>query len=165
MKSFRSYLKEMFEKPKHIPETHPDMVVPDTEEDPDSYLSGKWKKNYYTKYKHTFKHPVTGREHTIETDFSYMPYDNSAIVSFNVDRFYTNYQNRISDLSVASHIAKVVHGHVAHYAHHTGTDKLNFSIVNHEANKEKRSNLYANLARSLGLRAFQYADGQSTEVT
>jgi hypothetical protein len=154
----------MFDKPEKIPDIHPDMTVPDTEEDPDSYLSGGWKKNNYTKYKHTFRHPVTGKEHTIETNFSYMPHD-SAIVGFTVDRFYTNYNNRISDLSVASHIGKIVHDHVAHYAHHKGINKLHFSVLDHEENKEKRANLYGKLARSLGLKAFRYADGQSTEVT
>lgn len=154
MLSFRSYLREMFEKPENIPVSHPDMTVPHTEDDPEKYLSGGWKDKVFATYKHTFTNPTTGQEHQIVTDLA-RSLDNSALVSFSVDNWYRNYKNRISDLSVAAYIAKVVHGHVAHYAHHTGIDSLRFSVLDSEENKEKRVDLYGKLARSLGLRAFR----------
>lgn len=165
MKSFLSYLREVFEKPKNIPDVHPDMIVPENAQDPEKYLSGGWKERLSANYMHTFTHPVTGQEHTIETNILGLPYHNAAIVGFKVDHFYTNYQNRISDPLIASHIAKVVHGHVAHYVHHSGIDKLHFSVIPTEKRKEERTNLYGRLARKLGVKAFVYADGKSTEVT
>jgi hypothetical protein len=167
MLSFRSYLREMFDKPENIPDIHPDMIVPFDEPNPREYLSNKWKTKSGIFYVHNFVNPYTGRAHKIETTIDGVFPDGKggkdAHVAFSVDDHYTNYNNRISDLNVAAHIAKTVHGHVAHYAHHTGITGLRFSVVDHEQNKEKRSDLYGKLARSLGLKAKRYitdSDGQ-----